>query len=98
MDWLQQFYDVAREQGNARGLGMPDFDTFWEQGYLEFDLDPAQMTMTGYADFRADPALNPIGTPSGKIEIYSEQIASFALDDCPRTRPGSSPPSGWAAP
>ncbi len=94
MDWIRQFYDVAREQGNARGLGMPDFDTFWEQGYLEFDLDPAQMTKTGYADFRADPALNPIGTPSGKIEIYSEQLASYALDDC-SAHPSWIEPTEW---
>ena len=31
----------------------------------------------------ADPKAFPLGTPSGKIEIYSERIASFGYDDCP---------------
>ena len=35
------------------------------------------------ADFRADPAAHPLKTPSGKIEIFSEKIASFGYDDCP---------------
>ena len=33
--------------------------------------------------FRADPVAFPLGTPSGRIEIYSERIASFGYDDCP---------------
>ncbi|TAJ15906.1 MAG: Asp-tRNA(Asn)/Glu-tRNA(Gln) amidotransferase GatCAB subunit C, partial [Dehalococcoidia bacterium] len=35
------------------------------------------------ASFRADPQANKLKTPSGKIEIYSEKIASFGYDDCP---------------
>ena len=35
------------------------------------------------AAFRADPAGHPLKTPSGRIEIYSERIASFGYDDCP---------------
>jgi biotin/methionine sulfoxide reductase len=35
------------------------------------------------AAFRSDPAKHPLKTPSGKIEIYSEKIASFGYDDCP---------------
>lgn len=28
-----------------------------------------------YEAFRNDPLLNPLGTPSGKIEIYSDVVA-----------------------
>lgn len=31
-----------------------------------------------YADFRKDPESNPLPTPSGKIEIYSERLAKLA--------------------
>ena len=29
------------------------------------------------------PDASPLGTPSGRIELFSEQIASFEYDDCP---------------
>jgi len=62
---------------------MPDFQTFWDREYLSFPDDPKQLNTVAYADFVANPALNPLGTPSGKFEIYSEKIASFNYDDCP---------------
>ena len=36
-----------------------------------------------FSEFRADPDANPLQTPSGKIEIYSETIAGFGETDCP---------------
>ena len=30
--------------------------------------------------FRKDPQQNPLGTPSGKLEIYSEQLANIAAE------------------
>ena len=32
--------------------------------------------------FRRDPTRYPLNTPSGKIEVYSETIASFDYADC----------------
>ncbi len=82
MGWLRQFYEVAKKQGQARGVSMPDFDTFWNgDGILQFKLGAGDYVHM--ADFRADPATNPLGTPSGRIEIYSETIASYHYDDCP---------------
>jgi len=83
MDWLRQAYGVAQKQGQARGLDMPDFDNFWDREFLSFPDDPKAMSAVAYSDFVANPALNPLGTPSGKIEIYSQKIASFNYDDCP---------------
>ena len=31
-----------------------------------------------YKAFRDDPQANPLTTPSGKIEIYSEELANIA--------------------
>ena len=38
---------------------------------------------TRFSDYRGDPIGNALGTPSGKIEIYSWKIESFGYDDCP---------------
>uniref|UniRef100_E6PJX6 Trimethylamine-N-oxide reductase n=1 Tax=mine drainage metagenome TaxID=410659 RepID=E6PJX6_9ZZZZ len=81
MDWLQHFYETAAKSSHAQGFEMPDFKSFWEKGYVEFPEGPADHVM--YGDFRKDPDSNPLGTPSGKIEIYSQQIASYRYDDCP---------------
>jgi len=44
--------------------------------------------------FRADPERTPLGTPSGRIEIFSETIAGFGYDDCPG-HPTWLPPTEW---
>jgi trimethylamine-N-oxide reductase (cytochrome c) len=94
MDMLRQMYAVAEEQGNARGLDMPDFDTFWEREYLAFGDAPGAAERTGYADFVADPVMSPLGTPSGRIEIFSQEIDSFGYDDC-LGHPAWIEPSEW---
>ncbi len=38
--------------------------------------------ITLLGEFRSDPVVHPLSTPSGKIEIGSETIASFEYDDC----------------
>ncbi len=91
MDWIQQFYNVARTQAQANGVNIPDFDAFWDQGFVEFDVPEEANNFVAYADFRADPGANPLGTASGKIEIYSETIASYNYNDVP-------PHASWVEP
>jgi trimethylamine-N-oxide reductase (cytochrome c) len=94
MDLLRQMYAVAQEQGTARGLDVPDFDNFWEREYLAFDDAPGASESIAYADFIADPVMSPLGTPSGRIEIFSEEIDSFGYDDC-LGHPAWLEPSEW---
>ncbi|MDE2166667.1 MAG: trimethylamine-N-oxide reductase TorA [Alphaproteobacteria bacterium] len=84
MDWLRSFYEQAQKAAKPLGVAMPEFNEFWNgPGYIEFPIPPDAKDYVKHADFRADPAKNPLGTPSGKIEIYSKTIAAFKYDDCP---------------
>jgi biotin/methionine sulfoxide reductase len=80
MEWLRDFYDEARETASAHGVAMPDFETFWEAGALTIERPVRSHVLL--SAFQADPAANPLKTPSGRIELYSETIASFGYDDC----------------
>ncbi len=94
MGWIRAFYEQARKQAKAMKLSMPDFDTFWEIGYVAFPIPESAKRYVRYADFRRDPDLNPLGTPSGKIEIYSRTIEKFGYDDCP-PHPAWLEPAEW---
>lgn len=82
MDWIKQFYEDAIGQGSAFGVDMPDFETFWEQGYVLYDTPEEAKSWVRHADFRDDPLLEPLGTPTGLIEIYSNNIEKMGYDDC----------------
>jgi trimethylamine-N-oxide reductase (cytochrome c) len=83
MDWLRQFYQTAQDQSDATGVEMPDFETFWDKGYINYPVTDEGRSFVRYAGFRADPVLEPLGTPSGRIEIYSRNIEQMGYDDCP---------------
>ncbi len=79
MDWLRTLYESARQKVGTADI--PDFDTFWAQGYVETPMPETFYNV--YSDYRADPVADALPTPSGKLEIYSETIAAFGYDDCP---------------
>ncbi|WP_351077709.1 trimethylamine-N-oxide reductase TorA [Shewanella sp. CAL98-MNA-CIBAN-0140] len=78
-DWIKKLYNDCKAD-NAGKFEMPNFDTFWKQGYVHFGEG---QPWTRHADFRDDPEINPLGTPSGLIEIFSRKIARFNYEDCP---------------
>jgi trimethylamine-N-oxide reductase (cytochrome c) len=81
MDWIQSFYEAAQTQAKAKKIDMPDFNAFWSAGVAEFAVTSGK-SYVRYAKFREDPLLEPLGTPSGKIEIYSKNIEKMGYDDC----------------
>jgi anaerobic dimethyl sulfoxide reductase subunit A len=60
----------------ADGSSIPDYTSFKENGIYRIKL---KEPFVSFSDQIKDPANNPFPTPSGKIEIYSEQLAK--LDD-----------------
>jgi trimethylamine-N-oxide reductase (cytochrome c) len=78
MDWVRKIYDDCAEDNKGK-FDMPDFDTFWKDGWVDFGQGKP---WTRHADFREDPEINALGTPSGFIEIFSRKIDRFGYDDC----------------
>ena len=83
MTWIREFYAGSQAQAKRTNIAMPRFDEFWERGYVEFPTPASASQFTVHADFRENPAAHPLGTPSGKIELYSTTIAGYHYDDCP---------------
>ena len=83
MQWLKSFYDEAQQSARQQRIAMPLFQQFWEENKVyENPRDPKADRYVRYADYREDPILNPLGTPSGKIELYSKTIEAMHYDDC----------------
>ena len=92
LQWLETFYNIAGQRGAPMGVTLPSFERFWQDNELiEMPENAQNAAFVRFSDFRADPLANPLKTPSGKIEIYSERIASFQYSDCP-------PHPMWLAP
>ena len=84
MAWLKFFYDAAQKGARAQRVTMPMFNAFWQQNKLiEMRRSEKNEQYVRYGDFRADPVKNALGTPSGKIEIYSKTLEKFGYKDCP---------------
>lgn len=78
MEWVEELYEDTRA-ANTGKFEMPAFAQFWEDGLVRFERGE---NWVRHADFRADPELNALGTPSGFIEISSRTIEKFGYDDC----------------
>ncbi|EXI61420.1 trimethylamine N-oxide reductase I catalytic subunit [Mannheimia granulomatis] len=78
MQWVEKLYNDCSKENKGK-FEMPAFADFWKTGYVLF---PEGKPWVRHADFREDPELHALGTPSGFIEIYSNKIASFGYDDC----------------
>lgn len=75
MAWLRHLWDRSRQEASRVGRELPTFEDFWEDGYLRLSGGPEIRRYLG--PYRDDPEGNPLRTPSGRIEIYSEKIAGF---------------------
>lgn len=68
-EWIQYLY----EEGRKKNPELPAWDKMVEQAVYKRPLDP----VIGLKGFRDNPTAHPLGTPSGKIEIYSEELAKL---------------------
>ena len=80
-EWQRWIWDDSRQRASQDGIELPDWDSFQQNGWFKVP-EPNKPTVM-MEEFRNNPDANPLATPSGKIEIFSEKIASFGYDDCP---------------
>ena len=84
VQWIEEFYTKAYDQGVKANIKMPNFREFWSKNQpITFEVPFENTQFVRYSEFREDPILNPLGTPSGKIEIYSKTIEKMNYEDCP---------------
>ena len=81
-DWIEHLWKVTLQRAAEAEIDLPDFQTFWNGGVFDLDRDAILERPFTLERFRADPEHASLGTPSGKVEIFSETIASFDLEDC----------------
>ncbi len=79
--WLTLLYENCRAAAVKSQIALPSFEEFWERGEVEIPM-PDEMFVP-FDDFVRNPALHRLNTPSGKIELFSQTIASFGYPDCP---------------
>lgn len=91
--WVKALYEESVEKGKKMGMPMPSFDEFWAKGYVKFDL-PKEDNSVKMSEYRENPMVNRLGTPSGKIEIFSKKIAKYNYSEC-RAYPSWFEPVEW---
>ncbi|ACL62880.1 molybdopterin-dependent oxidoreductase [Methylobacterium nodulans] len=79
--WLEHLYEPTRLGLVQLNLPAPSFEDFWESSGILVPQGPDDGG--NLRAFREDPLASPLETPSGKLEIFSETIASFGEADCP---------------
>ncbi|MBP1706628.1 MAG: molybdopterin oxidoreductase [Chloroflexi bacterium] len=81
-EWVKYGYDGLKVQN------LVSWEKLNQEGYYVIPTAPDwREAPAGLAKFCKDPAKSPLGTPSGKLEFYSERLARYFPDD--RERPPS---------
>lgn len=70
--WIEQAYNKIR----AKKPHLPSFEQTNDVGIIDRELADIESHIA-LKEFRENPELNKLSTPSGKIEIYSEQLATL---------------------
>jgi biotin/methionine sulfoxide reductase len=79
-EWLSHLYHENDEKTQDLGNALPDFDAFMHGEPVVLPLTDGPGMMDA---FHADPEASPLKTASGRIQIYSDLVASSGLPGHP---------------
>lgn len=79
--WLQKIWEESIKRSAKHGISLPEYETFKRIG--RFTCPDSDEERASLQPFISDPENRKLNTHSGRIEIVSETIRSFTLDDCP---------------
>ncbi|MEM6461990.1 MAG: molybdopterin-dependent oxidoreductase [Pseudomonadota bacterium] len=91
-DWIRHLWLEAGDVARNNGFELPDFDAFREAGL--FECPASDEDRIQFEAFVRDPLGAPLQTASGKLEIGSDEVGSFRLEDCP-AHPAWMEPVEW---
>lgn len=80
-EWQKWMYEISRQSASRSAFELPDWDTMQLKGWIK--VPPPEKPAVMLEAFREDPDANPLKTPSGRIEMFSETVAGFGYADCP---------------
>ncbi len=92
--WIHRLYDDFKQSSAAEGVEVPDFDELCARNWVELPIAGPEHAEVPFAAFRSNPVAAPLGTPSGRLEIFSETIDSFGYAECPG-HPSWQVPDEW---
>lgn len=81
-EWVRHLYDETVDLLQQQGVEVCGFEELRERGFIELP-DRDDVPTDSFEAYRAEPIGNPMSTPSGKVEIFSETLASFGYRDTP---------------
>ena len=78
-EWLKWIYDQsnALQEDNHK---FPNYEDFKKNGWYKHPEPLNQKIFL--REFVEAPEINPLDTPSGKIELFSRKVDSFQYSDC----------------
>jgi trimethylamine-N-oxide reductase (cytochrome c) len=100
-EWREYSFQTNQNNYNSKGMDFPTWEEFKEKQYWLPPLDPNWESLTvGLSKFYENPTDNPLATPTGKLEIYSQRLADAFPDDkergpYPKYMIGGSENEGW---
>lgn len=93
-EWIETLYEGYRRYAAEDGIEVPGLDGLREVNWLKLPISYEGPNPSFLRRFRDDPEAAPLGTPSGRLEIFSDTIDGFGYADCPG-HPVWLPPSEW---